>query len=228
MRTTVGTRTLAVLLAAGAVALAMAGTAGAVIFVYSTGFSSKSSVQELDRLGGGKECDKRFRKRTKDMLVSLEGRRLCEYSPQVFGDADQPDHVVYAKGQVLAKQTPKKLRRGAYLAVTVRVGGGNSYEFQVKPKGRRFKLIRNPSSDAVSEAGKSKAIKAATKPNGLRLEAKGSKVRAFVNGDLVASVDDPNADQLDGRRVGFGLGSRKDSSRATVGVFERLRVGIAE
>ena len=222
------TRFPAVLLLAGALSLTVAASAAAVIYVYGNGFSSKGSVKELQKTGGGGKCDKRFRKRPKNMSVSVEGKRLCEFSPPVFGDADQPDHVIYAKGQVLAKKTPKKLRRAAYLAVKVRVGHGDSYELQVRPKGRRFKLVRNPSSGAVSEGGQSNAIKPLNKLNGLRLDVKGNRVTAFANGRRLASVSDPNADQIDGRRAAFGLGSRKSSSRTTVGVFERVRVGIAE
>ena len=222
------TRSLAVLLTAGVLTLAIAGSAAAVIYVYGNGFKSKGSVTELEKSGGGDGCDKRFRKRSRDMSITLQGRRLCGYSPPVFGDSDQPDHVVYAKGQVLASKTPKKLRKGAYLAVEVRVGGGDSYELQVKPKGRRFKLLRNPSSAAVSESGQSNAIKPLKQPNALRLEVKGARVRAFANGQLLASVEDPNPGQLSGRRVSLGLGSRKDSSRSTVGVFERVRVGVVE
>ena len=42
------------------------------------------------------------------------------------------------------------------------------------------------------------------------------------------TVVDPNPEEVGGRKVGFGIGSRKDSSRNTVGVFERVRVGIAD
>jgi hypothetical protein len=221
-------RSLAVLLTAGALTLVLAGSAAAVIYVYGNGFKSKGSVAELEKSGGGDQCDKRFRKRSKDMTITLEGKRLCGYSPPVFGDTQQPDHVVYAKGQILAKKTPKALRKAAYLAVEVRVGGGDSYELQVRPKGRRFKLLRNPSSAAVSEGGESNAIKPIKDPNALRLEVKGERVRAFVNGRLLAAVEDPNPGQLAGRRVSFGLGSRKDSSRSTVGVFERVRAGVVD
>lgn len=221
-------RSLAVLFVAAALSLAIAGTAAAVIYVYGNGFKSKDSVAKLEKSGGGAQCDKRFRKTSKDMTIRLEGKRLCGYSPPVFGDTQQPDHTVYAKGQILASKTAKSLRRAAYLAVEVRVGGGDSYELQVRPKGRRFKLIRNPSSAAVSESGESNAIKPLSQPNGIRLEVKDGKVRAFANGQLLVSADDPNPNQLAGRRVSFGLGSRKDSSRPTVAAFERVRVGVVD
>jgi hypothetical protein len=162
------------------------------------------------------------------MGVSVKGKRLCEFSPPVVGDAGQPDHVIFAKGQVLPKKTPKALRKSAYLAVKLRLGRGDWYELQIRPKSGRYKLSRSPSANAVSEAGRSDAIRKLNKPNALRLEAKGARIKAFVNGDELASVMDPNPDQVGGRKVAFGLGSRKNSGRSTGGSFTRVRVGIAE
>jgi hypothetical protein len=221
-------RPLAVLLAAGALSLTLAAGALAVVYVYGNGFSSKQAFKEVERAGGGKKCDKRYRKESTAMRVSVQGKRLCEFSPPVVGDAPQPDHVVYAKGQVLPKKTPKSLREAAYLAVKVRAGRGDSYELQVRPKGGRFKLLRSPAAGAVSEQGKSDAIKPLKRTNALRLEVKGARVKAFVNGEELASVVDPNPEEVGGRKVAFGIGSRKNSSRAIIGVFERIRVGIAE
>ncbi len=222
------TRTLALLLTAGALSLALTASAAAVIYVYGNGFSKKGTVKEIKRTGGGKKCDKRHRKNSDSMGISFEGKRLCEYSPPVVGDAAQPDHVIFAKGQVLPKKTPKALREAAYLAVKLRLGRGDAYEFQVRPKGGRYKLLRSPSAGAVSEQGRSDAIKPLKKPNSLRLEVKGARVKAFVNGEELVSVVDPNPEEVGGRKVGFGIGSRKNSSRSTVGVFERVRVGLAE
>jgi hypothetical protein len=222
------TRTLALLLTAGALSLALTASAAAVIYVYGNGFASKSAFKEMKRTGGGKKCQKHYREKAKSMRVHVVGKRLCEFSPPVVGDATRPDHVIFAKGQVLPKKTPKALREAAYLAVKVRMGRGDAYELQIRPKGRRFKLLRKPSSGAVSEAGKSDAIRPLKKPNSLRLDVKGARVTAIVNGDQLTSVVDPNPEGVAGRKVGFGIGSRKNSKRAIVGAFERVRVGIAE
>ena len=87
------------------------------------------------------------------MGVSAEGKRLCEYSPPVAGDADRPNHVFMAKGRVL-KGTPKALRDDAYLAIKVRAGHGRGYELRVRPKAGRFKLVRSPSGGGVEESGR--------------------------------------------------------------------------
>lgn len=222
------TRTLALLLTAGALSLALTASAAAIVYVYGNGFSSRGAYKEIKRTGGGKKCDKRYRKGAKSMNVTVNGKRLCEFSPPVVGDAAQPDHVIFAKGQILPRKTPKALRKSAYLAVKLRLGRGDWYELQIRPKSGRYKLDRSPSANAVSEAGRSDAIRKLNKPNALRLEAKGARIRALVNGDELVSVVDPNPDQVGGRKVGFGIGSRKKSSRPTVGSFTRVRVGIAE
>lgn len=222
------TRTMALLLTAGALSLALTASAAAVIYVYGNGFSSKGAIKEMKRSGGGKKCDKRYREKSKQMGVTVEGKRLCEFSPPVVGDGGQPDHVVYAKGQILPKKTPKALREAAYLAVKLRLGRGDWYELEIRPKGGRYKLSRSPQEGAVSEAGRSDAIRKLNKPNALRLEAKGARITASVNGDELVSVVDPNPDEVGGRKVGFGIGSRKNSKRPVVGAFDRVRVGIAE
>ena len=222
------TRSLAVLLCAGAVSLGVAAGAAAVIYVYGNGFSKKSAFKEIKRTGGSKKCDREYREKSNQMAISLTGKRLCDFSPPVVGDAAQPDHVIYAKGRMNRKRTPKALRRAAYLAVRVRNGHGGNYELQIFPTRKRFKLVRNPAAEAVSERGRSRAINAGKKPNALRLAVDGARVTGFVNGRKLASVVDPNPGGVNGRKTSFGLGSRKDGKRRTVGSFKRVRVGIAE
>jgi hypothetical protein len=221
-------RSLTVLLLAGALSLALAGGASAVIYVYGNGFSKENSVKEIKRVGGGKKCKKKFSKGSKRMKVKFSGKRLCDYGPPVVGDSGQPNHVIFAKGQIVPKKTPKALRKAAYLAVKVRSGRGDFYELQIRPKPGRFKLVRNPQAGAFSEEGRSDAIRPLKKPNSLRLEVKGARVTAFVNGEKLASVQDSNPEEVAGRKVAFGVGSRKNSKRQTVAAFDRVRVGIAE
>lgn len=219
-------RSLSALLVAAVLSLALTAGATAVVYVYSNGFHSKRDFKEIKRTGGGKKCDKAFGKNA--MRVSVKGKRLCEFLTPVVGDSVRPNHVIAVKGKVLKKQTPKSLREAAYLAVKLRLGGGDSYEFQIRPKGKRFKLLRNPRSGAVSEKGRARSIRKLSDSNKLRLEVKGARVRAFVNGDRVASVEDPNPEAVSGRKVAFGIGSRKNSNRKIVGRFDRIRVGLPD
>jgi hypothetical protein len=217
-------RSLAALLTAGVLSLALTAGATAVVYVYSNGFHSRADFKEIKRTGGKKKCDKSFGNNA--MRASVKGKRLCEFLTPVVGDAPRPNHVVAVKGKVLRKQTAKPLREGAYLAVKLRLGGGDSYELRIRPKGKKFQLLRNPSSGAISEKGRSKAIRPIKDSNKLRLEVKGARVRAFVNGKRLAAVEDPNPEAVGGRKVAFGIGSRKNSNKAVVGRFERIRVGI--
>ena len=213
-------------LCAAGLSLALVAGAQAVIYVYSNGFSARDDVREITRKGGGAKCDKSFHRKAGSMGVSAQGKRLCEYSPPVAGDGNQPNHVFMAKGRVL-KGTPKALRDDAYLAVKVRAGHGRGYELQVRPKAGRFKLVRSPSGGGVEESGKSNAIKKIGKLNTLRVEVKNARVKAFVNGQQVAGAVDSNPEKIDGRKLTFGIGSRKDGHRPVVGSFDRIRAGLA-
>jgi hypothetical protein len=221
-------RSLAILLAAAAISLGLAAGATAAIFVYGNGFSTKAQFKEIKRSSGGKRCDKDYRDKSTSMKISLAGKRLCAYSTPLVGDAPQPNHVIWAKGQVLPKKTPDALRKAAYLALRVRAGRGDYYELQVRPRGHHWKLLRSPNEGKVADAGRSDAIRPLKAPNKLQLQVRGARVTAFANGKKLISVVDPNPNEVQGRKVAFGLGSRKDSRRETVGVFERIKAGIAD
>lgn len=221
-------RFLAVVLSAGALTLGLAASAAGVIYIYNNGFTTKAAYKEIKRTGGGDNCERKYRERSNSMGVTVRGKRLCAFSPPVLGDADQPDHVISARGQILPKQTKKSLRKAAYLAVRLRLGQGDFYELQIRPRGRRFKLLRSPASGEVSEAGRSNAINALKEPNALLLRARGGRIKALVNGKELANIVDPSSDQVGGRRTSFGIGNRKNANGEVVGVFRRVRVGIAD
>jgi hypothetical protein len=222
------TRSLAVLLAAGALCLGLTASAAGVIYVYNNAFATKAAFKEIKRTGGGDNCDRRWRERTKSMGVTVQGKRLCAFSPPVVGDADQPDHAIAAVGQVLPKKTTKSLRKAAYLAVRVRLGRGDFYELQIRPRGRRYRVLRSPEKGVVSEGGQSNAINPLKEQNRLQLQVKGARVKASVNGKRLVTVVDPSPEDVSGRRTAFGLGNRKNANGSIAGVFRRVRVGIAE
>ena len=222
------TRTLVVLLTAGALCLGLTASAAGVIYIYHNAFATKAAFKEIKRTGGGNNCDRRWRERTKSMGVTVQGKRLCAFSPPVVGDADQPDHAIAAVGQVLPKKTTRPLRRAAYLAVRLRLGRGDFYELQIRPRGRRYRLLRSPEEGVVSEGGQSNAINALKEKNRLQLQVKGARVKASVNGRRLVTVVDPSPEDVRGRRTAFGLGNRKNASGTVAGVFRRVRVGIAE
>ena len=206
---------------------AFVATAGAVVYVYTNGFNSKSSYKAIKTLSGGKKCQRSYQGDSKTMRIELRGRTFCEYSPPVTGDRDQPDHEIVAVGQIL-RTTPKNVRRNAYLAVRVRVGEGTFYDFRVTPKGRRYKLTREPAGAAAALpiAGTASSIKRLGQNNRIRLRISDNRATAFVNGESVAFYNDPNPGQVTGRKVSFGVGSTKRASPGPVGRYTSVKVGV--
>ena len=126
-------------------------SASAVVYVYKNSFGSKSAYNEIDKISGGKKCERSYVKDNKAMRIDMRGKTFCEYSPPVIGDADQPDHEIVADGRIL-DATPKSVREDAYLAVRVRVGEGTWYEFRVTPKGEKYKFTREPAGGGFRSA----------------------------------------------------------------------------
>ena len=168
-------------LAAGIIAAAaFAASATGLVSVYSNNLSSKAQYRELNRASGGdRNCHRTYRSEAKAMRVSVRGSVLCGYSPPVQGDGPRPDHDFAVTGRVL-KGTPKKVRKAAYLSISVRVGRGDSYELQIRPKAKRFKLLRNPDGAEFPVSGESRDIGGIGERNNLRLRADGAAITAYV------------------------------------------------
>lgn len=206
---------------------AFVSTAGAVVYVYKNSFGSKAAYKAIDQSSGGKNCNRKYSSDSKAMRVQMRGRTFCEYSPPITGDADQPDHEIVAEGRIL-KDTPKNVRKQAYLGVRVRVGDGTYYEFRVTPKGGKYRLTREPAGggSGLPITGSANAIKPLGKNNKLRLRITGGDVTGFVNGNSVVSYSDPNPGQVTGRRVSFGIGSTKKANPGPIGRFSSIKVGV--
>lgn len=215
----------AALLAAGALSLALAAGAAAVVYVYSNNFSSKTDYQEVKQTGGGNDCGDSHRQRSRALRIGVRSDVFCEYSPPVTGDADRPDQQIVVAAKVL-KSTPRALRRAVYVAVRIRVGGGNHYELLIKPNNGKYVLSRSPGSAGLPLKGRSNAIKRVGGRNKLLLKASGNQIRAVVNGRLLASFFDPNSGEVLGRRTAFGFGSTKDGQKNAAGLVTNVRVGI--
>ena len=130
---------------------AFVASASAVVYVYKNSFGSKTAYNEIDKISGGKKCERSYVEDNKAMRIDMRGRTFCEYSPPVIGDADQPDHEIVAEGRIL-DATPKNVRKDAYLAVRVRVGEGTWYEFRVTPKGGKYRFTREPAGGGFRSA----------------------------------------------------------------------------
>jgi hypothetical protein len=210
--------TVPVLVLAAAVALAG-------ITVYKNNFSSRAEVREVERVEG-KHCDRRWRKKAKSVRVEVKtGPERCGYEPPVQGDSKRPDHIFQATGKLL-KQTSKRVRGGAYVAVAVRVSKNSAYELRIFPARKKYQLRRDPSGDRFPAKGSSSAIKGVNKPNVLSLKAVDDKVSARVNGSKLASVTDPSPNQVKGRKVEVAVGHKRKSGKAVLATLDELKLQV--
>ena len=105
-------------LAAAALAAAAVGSAMAVT-VYDNGFGSRAEFKEIIKSGGGKRCDRSWRKKGKSMRAAVKrSPTTCSFRPPVQGDNELPNHSVTVAGKIL-KRTDKGLRGGAFVELTV-------------------------------------------------------------------------------------------------------------
>lgn len=226
MRSMRSTRPLLACLAVAG-GLALAAGAYATVAVYSQSFNGKASVRAMKQASGGNRCAKGFRDKAKMMRVVVKRKDvLCSYSPPVIGDSAVPDHEISLMGRILKKETPRAVRRASYISLRLRVAKGSSYELQVFPHRERWRLERHPSGGDFPVVGTSQNIKGIGGKNRLRLRAFGAKVVAHVNGKRLVLITDPDPGQVKGRKIAFGVGSRKDTKRGPAAVFDNLRIAI--
>ena len=163
------TRTL--LAVAATVFAALCATALADFTVYDNDFSSRAEFKQIIKSGSAKKCDRRFREKSKSMLASVKrGKTTCTFRPPVEGDDELPNQTVRVDGKIL-KKTPKSVRGGAFLELTLRSGGGGvGYTLRVFPQKQRFELLRGPAGNGFPQQGDSDAIKKINKRNSLSLD----------------------------------------------------------
>jgi hypothetical protein len=214
---------------AGALVLTLTATAFGLVDVYKNSFSTKGGFKEIKFTGSGRSsCDRDWAKKRKMSKITVKkAPKTCRYAPPVRATAPQPRHQFEGLAR-LSKQTHSSVRGDAYVAVAVRVGGGNRYELRVFPRERRFELIRQPSGAGFPVDGMSSDIKGMAKLNKLRLRAFGNRIKAWVNGAEVADVNDGSTGQVNGRALEFSVGNEGDSGRNTVGLFQRLKLSIPD
>jgi len=200
--------------------------AQAAVRVYSNDFSSRAKFAEIER-SGGKACERRYREKGKSMLASVQrGPATCSFRPPVQGDGELPNHHVTVDGKILDR-TPKSIRGGAFIELSVRSGGGGvGYSLRVYPEKKRFVLGRGPDGGEFPVTEQSRAVNKIGKRNQLELVANGADVRAFVNRKEVAKLSDQNPGQVTGRKIRFAIGSEKQTKKRVVGTFKRVSVSV--
>lgn len=220
------TRISLVALGLGTLLAALAAAALANVTVYQNGFKNAADVKQLSKVEGGKRCKRKFRRNSKRLRVTAtRGPATCVFRPPVEGDGPRPDHIFRVDGTIATKG-PKAARRTAFLLTRVRAGAGSNYELRVYPRGGRFELRRRPNSAQFPITGTDDAIKRIGRLNKVRLVAEGPRVRAAVNGSVVAAVTDSSHEQVSGRRLHFGIAHRLRTTRDFSGNFRAIAVSV--
>jgi hypothetical protein len=218
-----GTVLLVAALAAGV--LVAASSALASVLVYQNGFPNKSRAGELIKAEGS-HCEKEWRSRQEVIAVTVKrGPDACGYRPPVEGLGSLPDQDLRARMKVL-NETPKGLRDDVYVAIAVRSSKEKGYELRIFPKGKRYELRRRPAGGPFPDEGTDTAIRGINRANILRLRAEGNRVRAYVNGTLLADVNDPNPGEVGGQKLEVIVGNRRDTSRNAFGLFDDVKVAV--
>lgn len=207
-------------LAAAIVSLALAGSAtAALIGIYRNGMETTGQRSEVVKLSG-ERCGRGGSEHAFKITV---GKRTdeCSYRTPVIGR----DLEISATMRLL-DGTPKALRQGAFLALSLRAGGGAHYQLVVFPLQRKAQLRKTFTDGSVKFlriAKKVPTIKGVNRANQLRLRAfnitggpdKGHcKILAFVGSELVAEFTDRAAGDLQGRASGFAVGATKNAKGA--------------
>jgi Domain of Unknown Function (DUF1080) len=224
------TRTALITAATAVVAAGVAATALAAVTVYDNDFSSRSEVKEIKK-AGGKACGRKFvskGKRKTMRAIVKEGPKTCTFRPPVQGDGELPNFELRLDAKI-AKSTKESARRGAFLGVSVRVGGnGVGYELRVFPQTDKFELSRGPNSNAFPVNGTEGAIAPVGKKNTLRLSVEGARVRATVNGTEVADVTDNDPGAVSGQKLRFAVGNQRSSGKDVVATVKNVRVTVPD
>jgi len=209
------------------IAVGVATTAAlATVTLYSNDLGSKHKARELTH-NEGNHCEKEWMKKREVVQITvLRGPERCGYSPPVMADGHLPDTGI-AASMKLSKKTRKAARKHSYLALEVRRGKKQGYEMRVYPRTRDCSLRRSPHGGPFPVDCSSAAIQGVNKHNTLRLQVFGRDVKAFVNGALVANVNDPNPDEVGGRKTELAVGNTARSKRDAVGLLDHVKVFCA-
>jgi hypothetical protein len=223
-------RIAAVSLAAAA-AMAFAASAGAALIgIYRNGMESDPQRAQIVKLSG-ERCGRGGSDHAVRIVVGKRTRE-CAYRTPVIGR----DLEIAAVGRLLAN-TPKAVQRKAFLALNLRTGGaGAGYQLAVLPIQGKAQLRKIFSDGRIEYLHVEKDIrtKGLNRANELRLRAfnlttgpkRGTcQIVAYVDGRLVADVNDAAAGELEGRSSGFSLGAI-GNAKGTVGSFDNLVIRV--
>ena len=223
-------RRLLALMALTSAVLATSASA-AMIGIYRNGMESKAQRGQIVKLSG-ERCGRRGG--SAHALRILIGKRTseCAYRTPVIGR-----DLELAATAKLVEGTPQPIERRAFLALNLRTGGaGAGYQLALFPKQGKAQLRKISSDGRIEYLQIQKGLRtqAPGRANELRLRAlnltsgpkKGScQIVAYVNGRLVADVNDAAAGELEGRASGVSFGA-VGKAKGAMGSFDDLVVRV--
>jgi len=227
-----GKRLKTATLVAFAGCLATAGVAiGAnAVAIYGNSMNSSAKRSQVVQVSG-RNCD---RGGSQAALRVTVGTRTdeCIYRTPVVGR----DLEISATERLLSG-TPRSIRKGMFLALNLRNGGGGMYQLAVFPLQRKFQLRKDlpDGTRKFLSVGKGvKRIRGINKATELRLRAfnltgtrdkDDCRLLVFIGGKRFAVVTDDNAGPLKGRYASVSVGSSRSAAGA-VASFDDLLVRV--
>ena len=209
--------------ATAAVSILAASAGAATIGIYRNGMETATQRARVVKLSG-ERCRRGGSSHAFRIVVGKRTKECAYRTPVVGRDLE------IAATERLLRGTPKDVRRRAFVAVSLRSGGGARYQLAVYPVQRKVQLRKSRTDGRVKYLRiekKVSSVKGIDRANELRLRAfnvtsgpeKGKcRIRAFVGGKLVADVTDAAAGELKGRASGFSVGSAKNAKGAVASV----------
>jgi len=201
----------------------------AEVSVYENTFSAKSTIGDLQKLDGGKECKRGYLKKEQELALGIvKGAVVCSFATPVRGDAKEPDHNVEVEATI-QKPVPKSLADDVYVAIGVRNNDTTGYELRVFPGSGAWELRRDPEIEGFPMQGTDAAVEGLGKVNKLALQAFDDRITASVNGTkLVDGFIDPAPADVEGRRTTIAFASDGEVKDPIAATFDDLEVRIPD
>lgn len=225
----------ALICALGASAVLTAAAFAAPVPVAFYAFSGQSDVDAFSR-GFGAKCAKKWSKK-KQMLVAVGAKtNSCQFRTSVVGDSTDPgSDMEVTTTAVVARNTPRKLQKKAYVGVGTRVSESAGWELRVRPLNKSWQLFRDPKGPGgrvLARSGKGKFIRGIGRLNVLLLRSfdyggPDTQVLAGINGKGVVALTDSSPSQPDGRRSVIVTGAKGDrAGKGIRGVFDSIAIKV--
>ena len=214
---------------AGLLCVASAAMAVRAIGVYSNDMETTAKRGQLLKLSG-RNCDRGGSEIALKVEIG-ERTKECAYRTPVVGR----DLEIVATERLLSG-TPEARRRGAFLSLSLRSGGGSRYQLLVFPLQRKYQLrkVTDGEVEFLAVGKQINRIQGLNKANQLRLRAfnlldtrdkDDCRLLVYVNGKRFAVVTDRGAGPLRGRFVSISAGAGRNAG-GVIASFDDVAVRV--